>query len=92
VITLAFNALDVSSLMKMLILTISRNEIALKWIYLNSFTICSFGGSHRGIEVARACGTSDTNKDRVNVFLGLFAHFIDNRPWQIFRNLSSCIS
>jgi len=81
VISLAFNALNMS-----------RNEIALKWIYFNSFTICSFGGSHRGIEVAGACRTSDAYKDWIDVFLGLFAHFIDNGPWQIFRYLSSCIS
>lgn len=80
-ITLTFNTLDVG-----------RDEIALKWINFDRFTICSFGWGHRGIEVAGACRTSNAYKDRVNVFLGLFAHFIDNRPGQIFRYLSSCIS
>lgn len=86
VVTLAFNALDVRS----------RYEIALKRIYFNSFTICSFGGSHCGIKIAGACRTSDAYKDWVDVLfsvsLTLIAHFIDNGPRQIFRNLSSCIS
>ena len=82
VIALAFSALNM----------IGRYKIALEWINFYSFTICCFGGSHCGIKVARASWSSDAYKDRVDVLLGLFAHFIDDGPRQVFRNLSSCIS